>query len=167
MSDSGHSKHNKTKRKELQELKKMFDTKKYYLDRSTIKQAGYGVFCKRDIPAKTRVDEYVGEIIDDEEGAKRQDKTYFFRVMHKDGTSHIIDALPHEHSNIMKFVNGVKTAQQRKRQNCEAYQRNNKIYYRTIRDVKAGEELLVDYGPTYWLKPEELEQLQLLMMDGL
>ncbi len=164
MSDSGHSKHNKTSRKELKELKNMFDTKKYYLDRSTIKQAGYGVFSKRDLPAKTRIDEYLGEIIDDEEGAKRQDKTYFFRVMHKDGNSHIIDALPHEHSNIMKFVNGVKTAQQRKRQNCEAYQRNNKIYYRTIRDVKAGEELLVDYGPTYWLNPEELEQLQLLMM---
>ena len=49
--------------------------------------------------------EYVGEIIDDEEASKRQDKTYFFRVFHKDGTSHIIDALPHEHSNIMKFVN--------------------------------------------------------------
>ena len=165
MSDAGHSKHNKTSRKELKELKNMFDTKKYYLDRSTIKQAGYGVFTKRDLPAKTRIDEYLGEIINDEEGAKRQDKTYFFRVMHKDGNSHIIDALPHEHSNIMKFVNGVKTAQQRKRQNCEAYQRNNKIYYRTIRDVKAGEELLVDYGPTYWLKPEELEQLQLLMMQ--
>lgn len=165
MSDSGHSKHQKTSKKDLKKLKEMFDTKKYYLDRSTIKQAGYGVYCKRDIQAKTRVDEYVGEIIDDEEGAKRQDKTYFFRVMYKDGNSHIIDALPHEHSNIMKFVNGVKTAQQRKRQNCEAYQHGSKIYYRTTRDVKAGEELLVDYGPTYWLKPEELEQLQLLMMQ--
>jgi SET domain-containing protein len=167
MSDSGHSKHNKTKKKELQELKKMFDTKKYYLDRSTIKQAGYGVYSKYDIPAKTRIDEYVGEIIDDEEGSKRQDKTYFFRVFHKDGTSHIIDALPNEHSNIMKFVNGVRTPQQRKRQNCEAYQRGNKIYFKTLRDVKAGEELFIDYGPTYWLKPEELERLQLMMMDGL
>ncbi len=109
--DVGHSKHNKSSKKELEELKKIFDTKKFYLDRSTIKQAGYGVYSKYDIPAKKRVDEYLGEIIDDEEGSKRQDKAYFFRVFHKDGNSHIIDALPHEHSNIMKFVNGVKTTQ--------------------------------------------------------
>ncbi len=158
MSDLGHSKHNKSSRKELKELKKIFDNNKFYLNKSTIKQAGYGVFSNKNFKAKSRLDEYIGEIIDDEEGAKRNDKSYFFRVFHKDGSSHIIDALPHEHSNIMKFVNGVKTPQQRKRQNCEAYQRNDKIYYRALRDINVGDELLVDYGPTYWLKPEELEK---------
>ena len=147
----------RTSQKELKALKKQFDTRKVELKRSTIKQAGYGVFAKCDIPAHTRIGEYLGEIIDDEEGAKREDKTYFFRVMYKDGNSHIIDALPHEHSNILKFINGVKTAQQKKRQNCESYQHSNKIFYRTLCDVKAGDELFVDYGPTYWLKPEELE----------
>jgi SET domain-containing protein len=158
-----HKGHNKTSPKELKELKKRFDTRKFELKRSLIKQAGYGVFAKCDIPAKSRLDEYAGEIIDDEEGSKRTDKTYFFRVFHKDGSSHIVDALPHEHSNIMKFVNGVKTAQQKKRQNCESYQRGNKIYYRTISDVKAGDELFIDYGPTYWLKPEEMNELEYML----
>lgn len=153
-----HKGHNRTSKSELKELKKRFDTKKVELKKSNIKQAGYGVFAKRDIPSHTCVGEYLGENIDDEEGAKREDKTYFFRVFHKDGNSHIIDALPHAHSNIIKFINGVKTPQQRKLLNCESYQRGNKIYYRTLCDVKAGDELLVDYGPTYWLKPHELEE---------
>ena len=152
-------------RKDLRELKKKFDTKKIELRKSNIKNAGYGVFAKCDMPSKTKLGEYLGEMIDDDEASKRDNKVYFFRVMHKDGSSHIIDALPNEHANIMKYVNGVRTPQQRKRQNCEAYQYNNKIYYRTICDVKAGDELLVDYGPTYWLKEDDLRLLQELFQE--
>lgn len=140
---------------ELKELKARFDTKLMELGKSKIRGAGNGVYAKRDLKAGKKLGLYTGEILTEEDASLRTDRTYYFRIMHRDGGSHIVDALDNSHANIIKFINGVKTSQQKKKQNCVSYQYKEAIYYKTTREVKAGEELLVDYGDNYWVEEDE------------
>jgi SET domain-containing protein len=141
-------------KRELQELKTRFDTKFLELDKSKIRGAGYGVFAKRDLKPGMKLGIYAGEVISEEDALQREDRTYFFRVNHGSGGSHIVDARDNNYANILKFINGVKSSRQRKRQNCVSYQYKSAIYYKTVSEVKAGEELLLDYGDDYWEEEE-------------
>lgn len=146
-------------RRELQDLKARFDTRRLELGKSKIRGAGYGVFAKRDIKAGTKLGLYAGEVISEEEAKLREDRTYFFRVNHgSSGGSHIVDARDNTYANIMKFINGVKSARQKKKQNCVSYQYKSAIYYKTSCDIKAGEELLLDYGDDYWGEETEIPE---------
>ena len=49
--------------------------------------------------------------------------------------------------DILKFVNGAATKNQRRRINTEMYQ--YEVFYRTTKNVRKGTELLMCYGPDF------------------
>ena len=58
----------------------------------------------------------------------------------------IIDGSDPEHSNHLRYIN---CACNESEQNLVAYQFKGKIFYRTVRDIERGEELLIWYGKEY------------------
>ena len=57
-----------------------------------------------------------------------------------------INGKDEEHANWMRFVNCSRAEDE---QNMIALQFHGKIWYRTYKDIKVGEELLVWYGEQY------------------
>jgi SET domain-containing protein len=93
-----------------------------------------GCFVLEDIPKGTVVLEYTGERISKEEGDVRYDGrpfTYLFGI--GDGST-VIDG----HGMAM-FVNHSCEP------NCETDEVDGRIFIRTLRDLKAGEEITYDY----------------------
>ena len=93
-----------------------------------------GCFTLEDIPRGTVVLEYTGEVITKEEGDRRYEGrsfTYLFGIGNGDK---VIDG----HSMAM-FINHSCHP------NCEIDERNGRIFVKTIRKLKAGEEITYDY----------------------
>jgi SET domain-containing protein len=102
---------------------------------------GRGVFARRPIPAATRIIEYTGEVISDEEADRRYDEpptehhhTFLFAL----GNGSCIDA--RVGGNIARFINHACDP------NCEAVDVDGHIWVEAIRDIAPGEELSYDYG---------------------
>merc|ERR1711959_403626 len=68
-----------------------------------------------------------------------------------------VDAYFKKHSNWCRYVNGAKTEEQLKTVNMEVYQYGGKLWYRTNKDVKQGQELIIGYGEEYWTDSEDAE----------
>jgi hypothetical protein len=103
--------------------------------------AGLGVFAARPIRSGTRIIEYVGERITDEEAGRRYDDdemgqhhTFLFAV----GGDTVIDAAVD--GNEARFVNHACAP------NCEAVNEKGRIYIEAITDIPAGTELVYDYA---------------------
>lgn len=101
--------------------------------------AGTGCFATEDIPKGTIIGEYTGEIISDEEANNRYDEspmeeTYLFSI---EGEK-CIDATNETHP--VKYINHCCEP------NCEADEdETGRVFYTALEDIKAGEELTVDY----------------------
>ena len=124
---------------------------------------GLGAFAQRDLPAGAYLGRYTGRLYsaDGALAALNNGDTsgnYFATLQNAPGDGPlVIDAEDYEISGWPRFIN-----HSLRRQNC----RNTELglplvdgvdvriplglYVQTIRDIKAGEELLVDYGPEYW-----------------
>ena len=115
------------------------DTNPYFeLRRSSIQ--GRGAFALRRIRKGTRIIEYTGEIITDEEADRRYDDenmarhhTFLFAV----DVNHVIDGA--RKGNDARFINHSCEP------NCEAVIEDNRVYIDALRTIKPGEELLYDY----------------------
>jgi uncharacterized protein len=101
---------------------------------------GRGVFATREIPAGTRLIEYRGEIIGEDEADRRypwmdeeRHHTFLFRL--DDGT--VIDA--GKRGNAARYINHSCDP------NCEAVEEDGRIFIYALRDITAGEELVYDY----------------------
>jgi hypothetical protein len=93
-----------------------------------------GCFTLEDIPRGTLVLEYTGELITKEEGDRRYEGrsfTYLFGIGNGDT---VIDG----HSMAM-FINHSC------RPNCEVDERNGRIFIKSVRKLKSGEEITYDY----------------------
>jgi len=97
---------------------------------------GTGVFARADIPAETRVLEYVGERVDKEESERRRKAGNFFVFIVTDEFD--IDGLVDW--NPARFINHSCAP------NCEAREEDEHIWIYALRDIKAGEELCFNYG---------------------
>lgn len=107
-----------------------------YVAESTIPGAGKGMFARKKISAGKRLGRYIGDLITCEEAEKRQDKTYF--MFSKKG--YVVDGARLD--NTMRWVNHSTD-----RQNAEAnIYPNGSIIFETLRTVKPGEEIFIDYG---------------------
>ena len=115
------------------------DTNPYFeLRRSSIQ--GRGAFALRTIRKGTRIIEYTGEIITDDEADRRYDDekmarhhTFLFAV----DVNHVIDGA--RKGNAARFINHSCEP------NCEAVIEENRVYIDALRTIRAGEELLYDY----------------------
>ena len=95
----------------------------------------------QDIPAGERIIEYVGEIISWDEAQRRHphdpaqpNHTFYFHV----DDDRVIDAL--YGGNSSRWINHSCAP------NCEADEEDGRIFIKSLRPIKAGEELNYDYG---------------------
>jgi uncharacterized protein len=102
---------------------------------------GRGVFATRDIARGTRLIEYTGERISEDEADERypfddeeRHHTFLFRL--EDGN--VIDAGPR--GSIAKYINHSCAP------NCEAVEEDGRIFIDAIRKIPKGSELVYDYN---------------------
>ena len=97
---------------------------------------GLGLFTLRPIKSGKRIVEYSGTIITNEEADRRGGK-YLFELDEKravDGTTR---------SNLARYINHSC------RPNAEGLTTGSRIWIWALRDIKAGEELTINYGKEY------------------
>jgi uncharacterized protein len=102
---------------------------------------GKGVFALQDLPEGETLIEYVGEIITWKEAQRRHpwnpedpNHTFYFHI--DDGR--VIDAA--HGGNAARWINHSCEP------NCEADEEEGRVFIKTLRNIKAGEELNYDYG---------------------
>jgi uncharacterized protein len=98
---------------------------------------GLGLSTLNDVPAGTRIIEYVGPIVTAEEVARRRGK-YFFEV----DEDYAIDGSPR--SNTARYINHSC------RPNAEAFVTGKRVWIWSKLEIKAGEEITLDYGEAYF-----------------
>ncbi len=86
--------------------------------------------------------EYNGVLITLEE-AKNRKSNYMFEVRVRGKVIHVIDAADPEQSSFLRYVNA---ANKEEDINAYFYQYNKKIYMKSCRLIKPGEEILTSYG---------------------
>jgi len=99
--------------------------------------AGLGLFAGEDIAKGKCIIEYVGRIIKGEEEYTSLSK-YLFEVHSRltiDGRAR---------TNTARYINHSC------RPNAEPEIRKNRIFIMAIKNIKAGDEILYDYGKEYW-----------------
>ena len=108
-------------------------------DRFKIKrtETGLGLFTLQAIPAGKRLIEYVGPIVTSEEVDRRGGK-YFFEL----DENFAIDGSPR--SNLARYINHSC------RPNAEAFVAGRRIWIWSKRKIKAGEQITINYGKSYF-----------------
>ena len=125
---------------------------------------GLGAFVTRDLPAGTYLAPYTGRLLASDEAMLRAalDETsgdYFASLNGWFDEELVIDAEDPKTSGWPRYINHSK-----RRANCKNIELQQPValpgggvgrlplglYAMLIRDVQAGEELLVDYGSAYW-----------------
>jgi SET domain-containing protein len=102
---------------------------------------GKGMFALQELAKGELVMEYVGEVITWKEALRRHphdpsdpNHTFYFQIDDK----HVIDG--NVGGNSARWINHSCTP------NCEADEEEGRVFVRTLRKIKAGEELFYDYG---------------------
>jgi SET domain-containing protein len=118
--------------------------------KSTLPKAGKGLFTKRDIKKGERFIEYLGEVITEAELDRRAENDiygYAFYISKKK----CIDAY-YTPEALARFANDAKGLVKVKglRNNCCYTIWKNRGWIEAERNIKAGEEIFVSYGPEYW-----------------
>lgn len=100
---------------------------------------GFGLFATKAIKKKTRIMEYKGPILGHEEAlrAEARGNRYLFEV----SKHRTIDGTPH--SNIARYTNHSCNP------NAEPVIWRGRVFVKTLRDIKPGEEIVYDYGVDY------------------
>ena len=118
--------------------------------KSRLPKAGKGLFTTKAIKKDARVIEYKGEIIKWKQYQERVDKCedgYLFFI----SKERCIDAFPTpqykaRYANDAEGMSRVKGL----KNNCVYEIVGKKCYIQAMRDIKAGEEIFVDYTKEYW-----------------
>ena len=128
--------------------------KKVKVGKSLIPNAGNGLFIMEDVKNKTCVARYSGERIDLAENNKRKGHHYRIKI----SNDLFLDAEDPRHFE-GRFINDGKRAGIKPNVRFAAGYRTNTcsttsfswIRIFATRNIKAGEELYLDYGPDYWI----------------
>lgn len=122
--------------------------KNLIVKKSTLPNAGKGLFTKVSIPKRTRIVEYKGKITTWKE-VKEDDgeNGYIFYVKRY----HVIDALSTK-KPLARYANDAKGFVRVKglTNNAEYVIDGLKAYIESTKPIEAGSEIFVDYGPDYW-----------------
>jgi SET domain-containing protein len=115
--------------------------------KSTIPQAGKGLFTTIFIAKGTRIVEYKGRIRTWKDVKFDSTNVYIYTVNAK----HVIDARTYlkafaRYANDARGLKGIKGL----KNNCCFVNDGLRVYIESIRDLQAGEEIFVSYGKEYW-----------------
>ncbi|EDO48123.1 predicted protein, partial [Nematostella vectensis] len=113
---------------------------------SSIPCVRYGVCARKRIPAGTWIGPYEGKLMRPEDIGSDTDTEYMWEVFHDGQVSHYLDGREEANASWMRFV---RCARHKKEQNMVVFQYHGCVYYRTVRDILAGQELLVWYDARY------------------
>jgi uncharacterized protein len=121
--------------------------KQLYVKRSTIPDAGNGLFTKKFIPKGTRIVEYKGRKTVWKEVKNQDHNGYIYSI----NRNHVIDALKTT-SALARYANDAKGLVRIKgiNNNSEYVNENYRAYIEATKDIPAGSEILVGYGKEYW-----------------
>ena len=115
-----------------------YHTSPYTLDirKSTIANAGLGVFVGKNIPAGAYIDVYTGDLL------SIATSLYYFQINEEVG----IDAGSYPRCYMAMLNDGFE------KNNCEfrVDDETRQVSVWSLRDVVAGEELFVSYGEDFW-----------------
>lgn len=118
--------------------------------KSTLPKAGKGLFTDKPIKKDSKIIEYKGEIIDWKEYEKRvlESKDGYLFFINKKRCIDAWDTPQHKarYANDAEGLSRVKGL----KNNCTYRIFDNKCYIVAERDIKAGEEVFVDYTKDYW-----------------
>lgn len=122
--------------------------KNLYVKKSSLPNAGKGLFTKVAIPKGELIVEYKGKIttwkeVKDDDGKN----AYIFYVKRY----HVIDAWKTK-KPLARYANDAKGLTRIKGvvNNCDYVTKGLKAYIESKKKIEAGSEIFVDYGPDYW-----------------
>ncbi len=98
--------------------------------------SGLGLLALKPIPANKKIVEYIGPIISLEEANKSRSK-YLFEL----DDERVIDG--HARSNIARYINHSCEP------NAQGFTTGKRVWIWSLREIKAGEEITIDYGEQY------------------
>lgn len=122
--------------------------KQLFVKKSTIPNAGNGLFTKKFIPKGSHIVEYKGTVskwkdVKDEDGKN----PYIFFV----NRNHVINGLPNKKA-LARYANDARGLTRIKgvTNNCDYVLDGVRAIIEAKRDIPAGSEIFVDYGKEYW-----------------
>ncbi len=118
------------------------------IKRSKIYEAGKGLFTKILIAKGTYIAEYKGKITTWKEVQKSE---VFNGYVYYVNRNYVIDAMPYI-KTFARYANDANGLVKIKglNNNCEYVKENGKVFIKAIKNIKAGEEILIPYGKDYW-----------------
>ena len=122
--------------------------KHLYVKKSNIPGAGKGLFTLQFITKRTVIVEYKGRITTWKEVLSGKVFNGYVYYLNR---RHVIDAMPYKKA-LARFANdanGLNKIENLKN-NSKFIIQQNKVYIQAVRDICAGEEILVSYGREYW-----------------
>jgi SET domain-containing protein len=107
---------------------------------------GRGVYATLDIPAGTKLIEYVGELIDKKESERRAWAQHAKAQSHGDAAVYIFTLTDKWDIDGDVPWNTARLINHSCDPNCEAWIEGKRIFIHSLRDIAAGEELTFDYA---------------------
>ena len=123
------------------------NSKNWSIKKSKVPAAGKGLYSRIAIPKNKILGECYGKRYSAEDYRNSNvDPMYVWRA--NDGT--YVDAMPIVRGNPLRYVNAPQNIQQADWVNTKVVMKYGKVYYKTTKKIKPGEELWVDYGGGYF-----------------
>lgn len=121
--------------------------KQLFVKKSTLPNAGKGLFTRKMIPKGTRIIEYKGKVTTWGEVKNDDHNGYIFFV----NRNHVINALNNEKA-LARYANDARGLSRVTgiTNNAEYAIDDKKAYIEAKKDIPAGGEILVGYGKEYW-----------------
>lgn len=143
-----------------------FLEKQLYVKTSTLPNAGKGLFTKKFIPKGTRIVEYKGRTRTWKEVQKDEDESPYIYYVKR---NFVIDAL-NDKKALARYANDARGLQRVKdlSNNAEYVEEGVRVFIEASKDIPAGGEIFVGYGPEYWqvirhnIRIDEKEKKKLL-----
>lgn len=133
--------------------------KQLFVKKSNLPGAGKGLFTKKKIEKGTRIVEYKGKMQTWKEVAHEDGHNGYLMLINRNT---VINALPTQ-SALARYANDANGLAKVKglRNNCEYVSEGRKCFIEALRNINAGEELLVGYGKEFWALQRKIRKQKL------
>lgn len=119
-----------------------------FTQKSTLPDAGDGLFTSSFIPKGAKIIEYKGRITTWKEVDSQDGKNGYIYFVKRD---HVIDA-SRSKAALARYANDARGLKRVTglRNNAEYVEEGLRVFIQSIRDIQPGEEIFVPYGKEYW-----------------